>query len=156
MTFKNYYTILGVKSSANLEEIKTAFRQLAKKYHPDKNSENKSAEDFFKELQEAYETLSNVEKRGKYDLKFKYASNYKPSKQRASSQYTGNAYQYAQQQAQQNRQRQTADAENEFVKTERKDEKIGSDSYFFVISIIAAILLLIFIISYSNKGAVSP
>src|ERR1700749_1125073 len=99
MQQKNYYSILGVKKTANADEIKSAYRELAKKYHPDKNPGNKAAEDFFKEVQEAYAILSNPEKRKKYDLKL--SGNHSHQKQRAPyAQYTGNAYQYAQQQAQ--------------------------------------------------------
>jgi curved DNA-binding protein len=65
--FKDYYTILGITKSADADEIKRAFRQLARKYHPDVNPNNKSAEDKFKEINEAYEVLSDTDKRRKYD-----------------------------------------------------------------------------------------
>jgi curved DNA-binding protein CbpA len=64
---KDYYKILGVKPSASVIEIKKAYRALAFKYHPDKNPGNSFAEAHFKELQEAYATLSDVRKRGLYD-----------------------------------------------------------------------------------------
>src|ERR1700733_8901244 len=64
---KDYYKILGVKPSASLQEIKKAYRTLAFKYHPDKNPENILAEAHFKELQEAYATLSVTNKRVAYD-----------------------------------------------------------------------------------------
>lgn len=67
MQFKNYYDILGVQKSATADEIKSAFRKLAKQYHPDKNPGNKAAEEKFKEINEAYEVLSDTEKRKKYD-----------------------------------------------------------------------------------------
>ncbi len=56
---KNYYQILGVTRSASIEEIKTAYRKLAFKFHPDKNQNDKYYEDKFKELQEAYSVLSD-------------------------------------------------------------------------------------------------
>lgn len=65
--FKDYYSILGVKKSASEDEIKKAFRKLALKYHPDRNPEDKQAETRFKEISEAYEVLSDPEKRKKYD-----------------------------------------------------------------------------------------
>jgi len=65
--FKDYYAILGVSKTASPEEIKQAFRKLARKYHPDVNPDNKQAEAKFKEINEAYEVLSDPDKRKKYD-----------------------------------------------------------------------------------------
>ena len=65
--FKDYYQILGVNKNATQEDIKKAFRKLARKYHPDVNQGNKEAEARFKEVNEAYEVLSDPEKRQKYD-----------------------------------------------------------------------------------------
>jgi molecular chaperone DnaJ len=67
MAGKDYYQILGVNRNASEKEIKQAFRRLARKYHPDLNSGDKSAEAKFKEINAAYEVLSNPEKRKKYD-----------------------------------------------------------------------------------------
>ena len=65
--FKDYYSVLGINKSASPEEIKKAFRKLAVKYHPDRNPDNKAAEERFKEISEAYEVLSDKDKRKKYD-----------------------------------------------------------------------------------------
>ena len=66
-TFQDYYATLGVDKSAPEKEIKAAFRKLARKYHPDMNSGDKTAEAKFKEISEAYEVLGDPEKRQKYD-----------------------------------------------------------------------------------------
>ncbi len=63
MQYKDYYKILGLDKNASQEEIKKAYRKLAKKYHPDVNPENKQSEEMFKDINEAYEVLSEPEKR---------------------------------------------------------------------------------------------
>jgi len=67
MDYKDYYKILGVEKSATADVIKKAYRKLAVKYHPDKNPNDKKAEDKFKEINEAYDVLSDATKRKKYD-----------------------------------------------------------------------------------------
>ncbi|MDQ7949953.1 MAG: molecular chaperone DnaJ [Pedobacter sp.] len=67
MSKRDYYDILGVAKGASAEEIKKAYRKLAIKYHPDKNPDDKSAEEKFKEAAEAYEVLSTPEKKQRYD-----------------------------------------------------------------------------------------
>src|ERR1700754_1121845 len=74
MSKRDYYDVLGVSRGADADEIKKAYRKMAIKYHPDKNEGDKQAEENFKEAAEAYEVLSNAEKRKRYD-QFGHAAN---------------------------------------------------------------------------------
>jgi curved DNA-binding protein len=67
MEYRDYYKILGVDRKASEDEIKRAYRKLALKYHPDRNPGNRKAEDQFKEINEAYQVLSDSQKRSRYD-----------------------------------------------------------------------------------------
>ncbi|MFD2246662.1 tetratricopeptide repeat protein [Pontibacter ruber] len=69
---QNFYTILGISPTASAQEVKLAYKRLALKYHPDKNPGNAQAEEQFKLVNTAYQTLSNPGKRARYDLKLEY------------------------------------------------------------------------------------
>src|SRR3989304_5517084 len=84
MAGKNYYDLLGIKKDATDKEIKQAYRRLARKYHPDVNPNDKSAEARFKEINAAYEVISDKEKRAKYDKygdKWQYADQIEQAQQ---------------------------------------------------------------------------
>src|SRR3984885_10831286 len=76
---KDYYGILGIKKTASAEEIRKAFRKLARKYHPDVNPGDKSAEEKFKQLSEANDVLSDPKKRKIYDQLGFYSDNIDPA-----------------------------------------------------------------------------
>lgn len=82
MDYKDYYKVLGIDKKASAADIKKAYRKLAVKYHPDKNPDDKLAEEKFKELNEAYEVLGDEEKRKKYD---EFGENWKYYEQAGSN-----------------------------------------------------------------------
>jgi DnaJ-class molecular chaperone len=87
VNYKDYYAILGVPKDAVAKDIKSAYRKLARKWHPDANPDNaKAAEEKFKDIQEAYEVLGDSEKRSKYDV---LGSDWQRAAQNAASQRAG-------------------------------------------------------------------
>ena len=94
MEYIDYYKVLGVTKSASEKEIKSAYRKLARKYHPDINPNNKEAEKKFKEINEANEVLSNAENRKKYD---NYGKDWKHAEEfeKAKSQQRQQRYSYS-------------------------------------------------------------
>src|SRR6201986_4631874 len=82
---KDYYGALGVKKSASSEEIRKAFRKLARKYHPDVNPNDKKAEEKFKEISEANDVLSDEKKRKIYDQVGFYSDNIDPAAAEAAA-----------------------------------------------------------------------
>src|SRR5256885_13430708 len=75
----DYYELLGVSRKASAKDIRTAFRKLARKYHPDLNPGDKASEEKFKQLQEAYDVLSDTKKRQMYDQYGFYSDSTPPS-----------------------------------------------------------------------------
>ena len=93
---RDYYEVLGVEKNASDAEIKKAYRKLAMKYHPDQNPGDKSAEEKFKEINEAYEVLSDADKKARYD-QYGFAGvdpNFNPN---AGAGFGGGGFQGAQQ-----------------------------------------------------------
>ncbi len=106
MAFIDYYKTLGISKTATEKDIKTAYRKLARKYHPDLNPDNKKAEKKFKEINEANEVLSNSENRKKYD---KYGKDWKHGEE------------YEKAKRQQQRQSQNQSAQQDFSNKEYSD-----------------------------------
>lgn len=95
MAFIDYYKILGLEKSASADDIKKAYRKLARKYHPDMNPNDKEAEKKFKEINEANEVLSNAENRAKYDKygeNWKHGEEYERAQQQQRQQYSGGGF----------------------------------------------------------------
>lgn len=141
MEHNNFYTVLGIKKSASPKEIKTAYRNLAKKHHPDKNQNNPKAEDYFKEVQYAYTILSNPTKRKLYDLKFGTALNNTSAKTYAAGH--ANPYQFSKAAAQ--AQKNTVHHAASKHKTINETPPDLSPLY---ISIVIALLLVSFIVLF--------
>ena len=92
MAFIDYYKILGISKEATQEDIKKAYRKLARKYHPDLNKDNPNAQEKFQEINEANEVLSNPEKRKRYDEygeNWKYAEELEKQKKRQTKEQSG-------------------------------------------------------------------
>jgi len=93
MASKDYYSILGIKKNASDKEIKQAYRRLARKYHPDINPGDKSSEEKFKQVNEAFEVLSDKDKRQKYD---QYGDQWQYAEQFAQQQKDGKFWNFSQ------------------------------------------------------------
>ena len=94
---RDYYDVLGLKRGAASKEIKQAYRKLARKHHPDVNAGDKAAEERFKEINQAYEVLSDAEKRKKYDRygeRWEMAEAYEKARAEAGARGGSQSYQF--------------------------------------------------------------
>lgn len=139
MQRKNHYIVLGIASNASFQEIKSAYRKLAKKHHPDRNQNHQRSEEAFKEIQQAYSVLSDPSKRRNYDLTLPTHEKHFQFKQ---SRTQPSPYAFAQTTVK-------WDTENEATSGEKDIERRGTnDLIAFLISVLVAILLLLFIVMY--------
>src|SRR5260370_37141024 len=93
--FKDYYDVLGVSKDATEDQIRQAFRNLARKHHPDVNPGDKAAEEHFKDINEAYEVLSDPDKRKRYDqlgANWKAGADFTPPPPRGNGQFEYGAF----------------------------------------------------------------
>src|SRR5580658_3439456 len=91
--FKDYYKVLGVERTASHDDIRKAFRTLARKFHPDVAKDKKHAEEKFKEINEAYEVLGDADKRKKYDnLGADWKSGFRPESQGGGQPYQSHSW----------------------------------------------------------------
>lgn len=154
MQLKDHYKTLSVGRTASREEIKSAYRELAKKYHPDKNHGNKSAEETFKEVREAYDTLFNSEKRRNYDLKLKYGKDFSRPTYQGPSYQPVTYYTYSSNKDQKQKQ----SSADDFAKKQRAAAAAKEDAAHFRIGVITIIIVLftIGIVFYSQLRSGAP
>jgi curved DNA-binding protein CbpA len=136
----NYYQILGISSTASQEEIKVAFKKLAKEFHPDKHRGSDMYEDQFKKINSAYQTLSDPVKKARYDLKLKYAAS-SPLPQK-------NVDNFAAKRAREQKSARAAEAKQKRAKEKKQEFKI----YIFTGSgFIVFLIISMFFYNYMNE-----
>ncbi len=143
----DYYKILGLSANAGPTEIKAAYRKLAKIFHPDKNPDNKEALEKFRQIKEAYETLSNPLKKQRYDSKLHY-TNIVTSRSRAAKKTK--SYSFTEEQAKQRKQYKEQYQKQQSSKWAKPAPKKTSynETNYILFSIPIAVALLLFIINF--------
>lgn len=147
MQQNDHYKTLGIGRTASRAEIKAAYRELAKKYHPDRNHGNKSAEEAFKEVQEAYATLSNSEKRRNYDLKLKYGRDFSKTSYQGPSYQKATYYSYEAAASQ----KQKHAAADDFIRKQKAAAIEKENALHFKVAVVTIVVVLatIFLVFYS-------
>lgn len=158
MALPDYYKILQVSTTATSAEIKAAYRRLAKIYHPDKNWGGLLAEEKFKEIKEAYETLIHPHKRARYDAKRNRATTFTAAAQ-PQTKTTKKSYSFTEEEAKrrhyyQQQYKKTSAASS--VKKEAPLNKQPSELKYILISVPVAVALLLLIIRIYEKPAPGP
>jgi curved DNA-binding protein CbpA len=149
---KNYYKVLGVSMTATQKEIRAAYLRLALKYHPDKNSGDKKAEEIFKSITEAYSILSNEYKKSDYDFKYeKYLKSLKSQQGNSGYTYTAsssnNHTTNTQQNQQHTRQNINVNGKETILNTNRKKTADKNSSHYGIIIFFISIPVFLFLLS---------
>ncbi|MBF9253161.1 DnaJ domain-containing protein [Pontibacter sp. 172403-2] len=129
----DYYTVLGISTTATLLEVKAAYKRLALKYHPDKNPGNARAEEQFKLVSAAYQTLSNPGKRARYDLRLQYQRTQQHTIRQNPQQYDARYYQT----------RPPASVSERHYRTIRRDEnRFSRKDWYITFAFVGGLLLI--------------
>jgi len=158
MVLPDYYKILQVSTTATSAEIKAAYRRLAKIYHPDKNPGGLLAEEKFKQIKEAYETLIHPQKRARYDAKWNRATTFTAGAQQptktAKKSYSFTEEEAKRRQYYQQQYKKTSPTSS--VKKEAPVNKQPNELKYILISVPVAVALLLLIIRIYEKPAPGP
>jgi curved DNA-binding protein CbpA len=152
----NYYEILGLSNSANAQEIKNAYRKLAKLYHPDKNPDNKNSEEKFKHIKEAYEVLIDPAKKRKHDATLEY---YLKLKSNTNALKTHRKKSYSDISAEEHKRRQYFQQhypnynQKKGKQKAAEEKKKYNETRAIIFSIPIAIALLFFIVNIYNRNS---
>lgn len=129
----DYYTVLGISTTATLQEVKAAYKRLALKHHPDRNPGNTRAEEQFKRVSTAYQTLSNPGKRARYDLRLQYQREQQRTIRQHPQQYDTRYYQT----------RQPAPVSERHYRTIRRNEnRFSRKDWYITFAFVGSVLLI--------------
>lgn len=157
---KNHYQTLGIKRNAETKEIKQAYKKLALKFHPDKNNGDKYFEERFKEIQEAYETLTHPQKKIEYDRNFDSFFSDKQTENRSQSQSknknTNTSYSNQKEAERKQEEKRKEDAEKSRVSNIKKNTELAFEdkAWIFIanFTVTGSIIGLFMFIKYRAEG----